>query len=807
MASTPVASSAAVGGGDFSSLDEHALPFITVDEEDKFHLNPEAVRYLKSLQQSRVAIVAIAGVYRSGKSYLLNQLMNRNGSSGQFVVGPTVKATTKGIWIWGRAMEVEGGNMTVLFMDTEGLGSTVRSESYDARIFALALLLSSYFVYNSVGTIDGSAIAKLSYVAQLTKHIKVRAASKGEDSGTEFNQHFPSFLWVVRDFAVKLESRDGRKISAREYLEEALRAEDGVSEAVEAKNAVRAMLRSFFPERDCVTLVRPMTNEKDLAALGTLPPESLRPEFRAQIEALRRRVFSSLRPKQLYGEALTGGALAALAEAYVNAINAGGTPTISTAWDRVVESQCSDAVEGGLSLYRGRMRELLLAANNSGSGSTSGSTAAEGLATPRSTASSAATGLTSGGGGAGAIGSHSSKIGSGAVLPPGVIVEDEDLHSAHAEASAAALGYFSHAAVQDRDKTPPYEAQLREGMEEEAGKIRRVNDAASAAACNKLLDTLHADAAATMAAVRRKQQQAAMSDGQHANSSAAEAQIARATAALTSAAAVARAYRTAASTLADAYSASARGPAKHRCLAEYAVSRLTSLLGDAAASADECAAALIAAYNARVSELAAAGAAARGREKAAADALAQERASFERTLAEQARSAGEAAERLKSSLTSKTEELERANARYDKLLASHEAAAVRADEAAAKAAEEIKAARRRVDELQTARATGLLETAVLATRLAEAEAARGDAERLAQELRLKVAEESKAAALLLERCRAAENETVRLREQTELLYESVRVQKDMLATQKVRRGARRTSIIRRNDFRGSNGCQ
>jgi len=41
-------------------------------------------------------------------------------------------------------------------------------------------------------------------------------------------------------------------------------------------------------------------------------------------------------------------------------------------------------------------------------------------------------------------------------------------------------------------------------------------------------------------------------------------------------------------------------------------------------------------------------------------------------------------------------------------------------------------------------------------------------------------DEAKAAGVLLQRCIAAENETVRLREQTELLYESVRVQKDLL---------------------------
>jgi hypothetical protein len=65
---------------------------------------------------------------------------------------------------------------------------------------------------------------------------------------------FPNFMWVVRDFGVKLE-RNGVKMSSREYLEDALKSEAGVSEATEQKNAVRTVLRRFFPQRDCMTMV------------------------------------------------------------------------------------------------------------------------------------------------------------------------------------------------------------------------------------------------------------------------------------------------------------------------------------------------------------------------------------------------------------------------------------------------------------------------------------------------------------------------------------------------------------------------
>ena len=41
-----------------------------------------------------------------------------------------------------------------MVMDTEGLGSLEQGEEVDTKIFLMAMLLSSYFIYNSVGSID-----------------------------------------------------------------------------------------------------------------------------------------------------------------------------------------------------------------------------------------------------------------------------------------------------------------------------------------------------------------------------------------------------------------------------------------------------------------------------------------------------------------------------------------------------------------------------------------------------------------------------------------------------------------------------
>ena len=49
-------------------------------------------------------------------------------------------------------------------MDTEGTGATDQRDNYDTQVFMLAMLLSSHFIYNSVGAIDEKAIQNLSLI-------------------------------------------------------------------------------------------------------------------------------------------------------------------------------------------------------------------------------------------------------------------------------------------------------------------------------------------------------------------------------------------------------------------------------------------------------------------------------------------------------------------------------------------------------------------------------------------------------------------------------------------------------------------
>jgi hypothetical protein len=70
------------------------------------------------------------------------------------------------LWLWGDLLETEyqGEKLKVLLIDSEGIGAFDEDENHDTKIFLLALLLSSYFIYNSMGTIDENAINNLSLI-------------------------------------------------------------------------------------------------------------------------------------------------------------------------------------------------------------------------------------------------------------------------------------------------------------------------------------------------------------------------------------------------------------------------------------------------------------------------------------------------------------------------------------------------------------------------------------------------------------------------------------------------------------------
>ncbi|KAI9183240.1 hypothetical protein H9P43_004157 [Blastocladiella emersonii ATCC 22665] len=328
------------------------VPLITVvanDSDNKaphFGVNQKAIDLLAAVD-GPIGVVTIAGLYRTGKSYVLNRLA---GSNRGFDVGSRVEPCTQGIYMWivpqpppELAALMKNSAMTIVLLDTEGLGSFTKSKTYDVKMFSLAVLLSSLFLYNSMGSIDESALDRLSLVAELSNHIRLQQADgeAGDRPADAYalNKFFPKFAWLVRDFGLKLEL-DGRAITSDEYLESVLNPIEGDSDKLRTRNLIRESIKTYFPDRRCFTLKRPVSDEKLLQRLDTLTEAEIRPQFLDQMRKVTEFVYATVMPKQLFGRTLTGANLAHLVAAYVRAMNDGGMPVIRSAWENVVSAEC-----------------------------------------------------------------------------------------------------------------------------------------------------------------------------------------------------------------------------------------------------------------------------------------------------------------------------------------------------------------------------------------------------------------------------------------------------------------------------------
>lgn len=324
------------------------IRLVYLDEKGKFRMDPEAVATLQLVKEP-IGVVSVCGRARQGKSYILNQLLGR--SSG-FQVASTHRPCTKGLWLWSTPLKrtaLDGTEYNLILLDSEGIDAYDQTGTYSTQIFSLAVLLSSMFIYNQMGGIDETALDRLSLVTQMTKHIRVRA-SGGRTTSSELGQFSPIFVWLLRDFYLDL-VEDNRRITPRDYLELALRPVQGGGRDLAAKNEIRDSIRALFPDRECFTLVRPLNNENDLQRLDQISLDKLRPEFKSGLDALAKFVFERTRPKQLGATVMTGPILVGITDAYLNALNNGAVPTISSSWQSVEEAECRRAYDSATEIY------------------------------------------------------------------------------------------------------------------------------------------------------------------------------------------------------------------------------------------------------------------------------------------------------------------------------------------------------------------------------------------------------------------------------------------------------------------------
>uniref|UniRef100_F7BJL9 Guanylate binding protein family member 6 n=1 Tax=Equus caballus TaxID=9796 RepID=F7BJL9_HORSE len=327
------------------------------NNNEQLSVNQKAIEILGKISQP-VVVVAIVGLYRTGKSYLMNRLAGQNHG---FPLGSTVQSETKGIWMW-CVPHPSKRNHTLVLLDTEGLGDVEKGDpKNDSWIFALAVLLCSSFVYNSMSTINHQALEQLHYVTELTELIRAKSSPRPDEvqDSTEFVSFFPDFIWTVRDFTLELKL-DGHPITEDEYLENALKLIPGKNPKVQASNLPRECIRLFFPKRKCFVFDRPINDKALLADIENVSENELDSKFQEQINKFCSYIFTHARPKTLReGIMVTGNRLRTLVVTYVDTINTGAVPCLENAVRTLAQLENSVAMQKAADHYSEQMAEKL----------------------------------------------------------------------------------------------------------------------------------------------------------------------------------------------------------------------------------------------------------------------------------------------------------------------------------------------------------------------------------------------------------------------------------------------------------------
>ena len=306
---------------------------------NNFILNEKALNILNSINEDLI-IISIVGKARTGKSYLMNLLLNYNNiqyPGKGFQISSRLNSCTKGIWLWNTPRDSPiYPNSKIIFIDSEGTNSTdISTKTYDSKIFALIVLISSLFIYNTYGNIDERSIADLALAAHLSNTI---ATNTIDDKDIIINELSPKFIWVLRDFILdKIDPDTGKEISSNDYLELCLRNKlinkNGIGME---NNLIRENIIKYFKERECITLPRPVEQEEDLHKLNEIRFDQLKPNFRNEFLNLKRKVYEESKIKRIGNKKINGPILVNLLIQFINSLNSKIIPNINTAIENII---------------------------------------------------------------------------------------------------------------------------------------------------------------------------------------------------------------------------------------------------------------------------------------------------------------------------------------------------------------------------------------------------------------------------------------------------------------------------------------
>ena len=196
---------------DSNSFKNEPMQLLNVNENGIIDITTEATDYLNSLKKEKLCILSIIGPRNSGKSKLLNSFLKIDNNG--FNINET-----KGLWIWGKPLELEN-NKKLLILDCQAL----ENDDVSLRLFLICELLSTYIIYNTKGEINDNLINDFFKYLDVSKTINIYSQGNKKNTITNLSNYLPDLLWIMNEY-------ENKEISSDNYLENIIKNNNKISE-------------------------------------------------------------------------------------------------------------------------------------------------------------------------------------------------------------------------------------------------------------------------------------------------------------------------------------------------------------------------------------------------------------------------------------------------------------------------------------------------------------------------------------------------------------------------------------------------
>ena len=202
-----------------------------------------------------------------------------------------------------------------------------------------------------------------------TKLARSIAIRKGQKTDVrELNQHFPKFMWLLRDTVLKMVDDKGKETDPTTYLLKKVLCSqaDEFELNPTTEETVRKAIVAFFPSIKCFALPPPTADVKTMRNIVTKVHE-LEKGFNDGIEKVSEQLKSDIELKKAFnsGEPVDGSVLAFLTREFVEAINdPNAIPALDNTWHTVIMLKCKSAQDHLEKEYVDEMTKTIRAMSN-----------------------------------------------------------------------------------------------------------------------------------------------------------------------------------------------------------------------------------------------------------------------------------------------------------------------------------------------------------------------------------------------------------------------------------------------------------